>query len=296
MTGKGRLLKNECLAPFTWLKVGGPADQLYIPADKENLATFLAQLDQEKPLTVIGVGSNLLIRDGGIRGVVIRLGAGFGQITTEGNRVVAGAAALDANVAKRAAAAGIAGLEFYRGIPGTVGGALRMNAGAYGSETRDILVEAHALDRNGNHHVFSVDEMAYSYRHCGLSEEFIFIQAVFEGRPDEPEAVQARMRDIMTKREETQPVKERTGGSTFKNPDPKESEGLSSWQLIDKVGGRGRIVGDAQMSELHCNFMINRGQATATDLENLGEGLRADVADRFGVDLQWEIRRLGEKS
>lgn len=294
MAVRGRLLEGETLAPFTWLRVGGPADRLFIPADADDLAVFLKELPGDEPLTVIGVGSNLLVRDGGIRGTVIRLGPGFGKIETDGIRVTAGAAALDANVAKKAAAAGIAGLEFYRGIPGTIGGALRMNAGAYGSETKDVLIEAKAIDRQGTVHTISNADMGYSYRHCEVPEDWIFVSAVYEGQADAPEAVTARMNEIMEKREMTQPVKEKTGGSTFKNPDPEESGGKSSWQLIDAVGGRGRIVGDAQMSELHCNFMINRGDATAADLENLGEGLRRDVHDRFGVDLHWEIKRIGE--
>lgn len=294
MALRGRLMEGEALAPYTWLRVGGPADRLFLPADEADLAEFLANLPEDEPLTIVGVGSNLLIRDGGIRGTVIRLGPAFGKISVDGVTVSAGAAALDANVAKQAARAGIGGLEFYRGIPGTIGGALRMNAGAYGTETKDVLIEAHALDRQGRAHVFSVDELGYTYRHCGLSGDFIFTRAVYRGVEDDADAVTARMNEIMEKREATQPVKEKTGGSTFKNPDPEQSGGRSSWQLIDAVGGRGRIVGDAQMSELHCNFMINRGEASAADLENLGEGLRADVAREFGVDLQWEIKRLGD--
>ncbi|MEM9232655.1 MAG: UDP-N-acetylmuramate dehydrogenase [Pseudomonadota bacterium] len=296
MAVRGKLLEGEKLSPYTWLRVGGPADRLFIPADAEDLAAFLADLPENEPVTVIGVGSNLLVRDAGIRGTVIRLGPGFGKISVDGDLVTAGAAALDANVARRAAQSGVGGLEFYRGIPGTIGGALRMNAGAYGTETKDVLVEAHALDRQGRSHAFKVEDMGYTYRHCGLPDDLIFTHAVYRGQPEPSEVVQARMDEIMAKREATQPVRERTGGSTFKNPDPGKSGGRSSWQLIDAVGGRGRVVGDAQMSELHCNFMINRGSATAADLENLGEGLRADVAREFGVDLNWEIKRLGELS
>lgn len=291
---RGKLIEGEALAPFTWFRVGGPADRLFIPADADDLASFLADLPPSEPLTVIGVGSNLLVRDGGVRGTVIRLGPGFGKITTDGLRVTAGAGALDAMVAKRAAAAGIAGLEFYRGIPGTIGGALRMNAGAYGGETKDVLVHADALDRSGQRHRFLASEIGYTYRHCPLPAELIFVSAVFEGTADDPDIVTERMEAIMAKREATQPVKERTGGSTFKNPDPAESDGLSSWQLVDKIGGRGRIVGDAQMSELHCNFMINRGDARAADLEGLGEGIRADVLAQTGVALEWEIKRIGD--
>lgn len=294
MAVRGKLLDNAALGPFTWLRVGGPADRLFLPVDTEDLAAFLAELPEDEPLTVIGVGSNLLVRDGGLRGTVIRLGPGFGKISVDGTKVTAGAAALDANVAKKAAAAGIGGLEFYRGIPGTIGGALRMNAGSYGTETKDVLIEATALDRKGQIHKLSLEDMGFRYRHSSVPDDWIFTEAVFEGRPEDPETVTARMDQIMAKREASQPVKERTGGSTFKNPDPEESGGKSSWQLIDAVGGRGRVVGDAQMSELHCNFLINRGAATAADLEQLGEGLRADVAREFGVDLHWEIKRIGE--
>ncbi|MEM9421191.1 MAG: UDP-N-acetylmuramate dehydrogenase [Pseudomonadota bacterium] len=294
MTYRGKMMEDAPLSRYTWFRVGGPADRLFIPADAEDLAAFLRDLPSDEPVLVIGLGSNLLVRDGGIRGTVIRLGPGFGKVAVDGARIVAGAGALDAVVAKRAAAAGIAGLEFYRGIPGAIGGALRMNAGAYGTETKDVLVRADALDRQGNRHRFTREEMGYTYRHCALPDDLIFIEAEFEGREDDPDAIAERMSAIMAKREATQPVKERTGGSTFKNPDTEQSGGRSSWQLIDEVGGRGRVVGDAQMSELHCNFMINRGAAKAADLESLGEGLRADVKAAFGVQLDWEIKRLGE--
>lgn len=294
MAVRGRLLEREALGPYTWLRVGGPADRLFIPADTEDLAAFLSSLPADEPVTVVGVGSNLLVRDGGIRGTVIRLGPGFGRIETDGVTVRAGAAALDASVAKKAAAAGIAGLEFYRGIPGTIGGAVRMNAGAYGTETKDRLVTASIVERSGKVRTLSREELGFSYRRSALPDDAIVTEAVFEGTPDDPAAIEARMADIMAKREASQPVKERTGGSTFKNPDPAESDGRSAWQLIDAVGGRGRIVGGAQMSPLHCNFMINLGEATAADLENLGEGLRADVKSAFGVSLDWEIKRIGE--
>ena len=289
---RGRLLEGEALAPYTWFRVGGAADRLYLPSDTEDLAAFLRATDPSEPLTVIGVGSNLLVRDGGIRGTVIRLGPGFGRVATDGVRVRAGAGALDASVAKRAAAAGIAGLEFYRGIPGTIGGALRMNAGAYGAETEDVLVEATAVTRSGEVVRVANRDFAFRYRGNGLDEGLIFTEALFEGAQDEPAAVGARMDAIMARREETQPVRERTGGSTFKNP--KDQTDRSSWQLVDAVGGRGRRVGGAQMSELHANFMINTGDATAADLEALGEGIRADVAAQEGVRLDWEIKRIGE--
>ena len=289
---RGRLLEGEALAPYTWFRVGGPADRLFLPADTEDLAAFLRGADPEEPLTVIGVGSNLLVRDGGIRGTVIRLGPGFGKVTTDGARVRAGAGALDASVAKRAATAGIGGLEFYRGIPGTIGGALRMNAGAYGAETKDVLVEATAVTRGGEVLRLANRDFGFRYRGNGLDDDLIFTEALFEGARDEPAAVQARMDAIMAQREATQPVRERTGGSTFKNP--KDQTDRSSWQLVDAVGARGRRVGGAQMSELHANFMINTGEATAADLEALGEGIRADVQRQEGVRLDWEIKRIGE--
>ena len=289
---RGRLLEGEALAPYTWFRVGGPADRLFLPADTEDLAAFLRETDPAEPLTIIGVGSNLLVRDGGIRGTVIRLGPGFGRVSTDGVRVRAGAGALDASVAKRAAAAGIAGLEFYRGIPGTIGGALRMNAGAYGAETKDVLVEATAVTRGGEVLRLANRDFAFRYRGNGLDDDLIFTEALFEGTEDEPAAVQARMGAIMARREATQPVRERTGGSTFKNP--KDQTDRSSWQLVDAVGARGRRVGGAQMSELHANFMINTGEATAADLEALGEGIRADVEAQEGVRLDWEIKRIGE--
>lgn len=291
---RGKYVPQADMSAFTWFRVGGPADVLFSPADEEDLAAFLKNLDRDIPVFPVGVGSNLLVRDGGVRGVVIRLGAPFGKIEIDGLKVTAGAAALDAQVAKRAAAAGISGLEFYRGVPGTIGGALRMNAGAYDSETKDILVEAVGYDRKGERHVLSVDEMQYSYRHCGAADDLIFTNAVFEGRKGDPAAIEERMSEIMARREASQPIRERTGGSTFANPDPALSGGRKSWQLIDEIGGRGRVVGDAQASEQHCNFMINRGEASAADLETLIESLREDVLTKTGVELRWEIRRVGD--
>ena len=292
MSPRGRLMEGEALAPYTWFRVGGPADRLYLPQDTDDLAAFLADLPPSEPLTVIGVGSNLLVRDGGIRGTVVRLGPGFGRIETDGTRVTAGAGALDASLAKRAAAAGIGGLEFYRGIPGTIGGALRMNAGAYGTETKDVLVSAVAVDRQGRVHALEARDLGHTYRRSAVPDDWVFTEAVFVGRADDPGAVEARMADIMAKREASQPVRERTGGSTFKNP--KDQTDRSSWQLVDAVGGRGRRVGGARVSELHANFMINAGHATAADLEALGEGIRADVERQEGVRLEWEIKRIGE--
>ncbi|MEM9495636.1 MAG: UDP-N-acetylmuramate dehydrogenase [Pseudomonadota bacterium] len=291
---RGKMIECADLSALTWFRVGGPADILFQPADEEDLSAFLKDLDPDIPVTPVGVGSNLLVRDGGVRGVVIRLGAPFGKIEVDDVRVTAGAAALDATVAKRAAAAGVAGLEFFRGVPGTIGGALTMNAGAYGGETKDVLVEAHGVDWSGAARVFSRDEMGFSYRHAAAAEGVIFTRAVFEGVAGDPAAIEVRMKDIMEKREATQPIRERTGGSTFANPDPAQSGGRKSWQLIDEVGGRGRVVGDAAVSEQHCNFMINRGAASAADLESLIESLRKDVLTKTGVELRWEIKRIGE--
>ncbi len=292
---RGKYVENADMSAFTWFRVGGPADVLFLPADEEDLAAFLSAVDPAMPIYPMGVGSNLLVRDGGVRGVVVRLGSPFRQVETNGLRVTAGAGAIDAQVAKRAGEDGIAGLEFYRGVPGTIGGALAMNAGAYGGETKDVLVEAVGYDRKGQRHVLSNEDMGFSYRHCAAADGLFFTSATFEGYSDGPAAIAARMDEISEKREATQPIRERTGGSTFANPDPALSGGRKSWQLIDEIGARGRIVGDAQVSERHCNFMINRGNASAADLEALIESLHADVARETGVELKWEIRRIGEK-
>ena len=260
-----------------------------MPKDEADLAHFLSATPDDIPVQILGVASNTLVRDGGVKGVVIRLGPAFGNVSTDGLLVTAGAAALDKTVAKKAATAGIAGLEFYAGVPGTIGGALRMNAGCYGSETKDILQSVVALDRSGRRQVMSLEDMQYSYRHCGAAKDLIFTEAVFEGTSDTPSAITARMDDITAKREGSQPIREKTGGSTFKNP-----EGHSSWKLIDKAGCRGLRVGGAQMSEQHCNFMINADGATAEDLEKLGETVRARVLETQGVELHWEVRRIGE--
>ena len=286
---RGSLRADVPLAPFTWLRVGGAAEAFFMPKDEADLAHFLSATPDEIPVQILGVASNTLVRDGGVKGVVIRLGPAFGNVSTDGLRVTAGAAALDRTVAKKAATAGIAGLEFYAGVPGTIGGALRMNAGCYGSETKDILQSVVALDRTGRRQVMRLEDMQYSYRHCGAAKDLIFTEAVYEGTPDTPSAISARMDDITAKREGSQPIREKTGGSTFKNP-----EGHSSWKLIDKAGCRGMRVGGAQMSEQHCNFMINANNATAEDLEKLGETVKARVLETQGVDLHWEIRRIGE--
>jgi UDP-N-acetylmuramate dehydrogenase len=286
---RGRLMPNQSLAELTWFRVGGPAQVLFMPEDEGDLAYCLARLPTEIPVTVIGLGSNLIVRDGGVAGVVIRLGRGFSDIKIEpGRRVRAGTAVPDVKVARAAQEASIAGLAFYRGIPGAIGGALRMNAGAYGGETKDVLVEARGVNRAGRVRVFSNADMHYTYRHCGAPDDVIFTQALFQGAPGDPADIAAAMDKITESRELTQPIKSRTGGSTFKNP-----PGAKAWQLIDAAGCRGFVVGDAQVSEMHCNFLINRGSATAADIETLGETVRARVKETSGVDLEWEIKRIG---
>jgi UDP-N-acetylmuramate dehydrogenase len=286
---RGKLKAGASLADLTWFRVGGPAEILYSPADEADLAYFMEKTPANIPVTVIGLGSNLLVRDGGIAGVVIRLGRGFGEIKVEeGHRLRAGAAVPDVKVARAAADAGIAGLSFYRGIPGGVGGALRMNGGAHGRETREVVIEARAIDRKGDIHVLPLAELHYAYRHCGAPEDFIFTEALFQGEPGEPAEILAEMDGIAAYREEVQPIKSRTGGSTFKNP-----PGNKAWQLIDAAGCRGLMVGDAKVSEMHCNFLINEGKATGADLEELGETVRARVKETSGVELEWEIKRLG---
>ncbi len=285
---RGRLMPNQSLAELTWFRVGGPAQVLFMPEDEADLAYFLGVLPAEIPVTVIGLGSNLIVRDSGIPGVVIRLGRGFNDVTVEGHKIIAGPAVPDVKVARAAQEAGIAGLSFMRGIPGAIGGALRMNGGAYGGETKDVLVEARAVDRQGRIHVLGNADMHYTYRHCGAPEDYVFTSATFQGRPGDPAVIAAEMDKITESREATQPIKSRTGGSTFKNP-----PGHKAWQLIDAAGCRGLIVGGAQVSELHCNFLINLGSATAADIENLGETVRKRVKDNSGVELDWEIKRLG---
>ena len=285
---RGTYAENAPLKDLVWFRVGGPAEILFRPADAVDLATFLYAKPADLPVMVIGVGSNLLIRDGGIPDVVVRLPGSFGKITAEGTRVRAGAAALDAGVARAAAEAGIAGLEFLRGIPGTIGGALRMNAGCYGREIKDVFVEATAVDRSGRIITLSADDMAFVYRRIGASDDLIFVEAVLEGEAGNPDEVRARMNALVEQRESTQPVKAKTGGSTFKNP-----PGHKAWQLIDQAGCRGLMHGAAQVSEKHCNFLINTGEASAADIEGLGEDVRARVKAKFGIELEWEIKRVG---
>lgn len=286
---RGRIMSDAALAPFTWFRVGGPADVVFLPADIDDLCDFLKALDPAVPVLTIGVGSNLLVRDGGVEGVVIRLGKAFAEVEArDGARVFAGAAALDAQVAKVGAQAGIAGLEFYRGVPGTIGGAIVMNAGCYGAETKDVLVEAYAVTRSGERVTLSNAQMGYSYRHSE-PEGLIYTGALYQGTPDDAAAVTERMEAITARREQTQPIREKTGGSTFKNP-----EGKSAWQCVDEAGWRGKLYGGAKFSDLHANFMINTGEATAADLEGLGEAVRADVRQKLGVELNWEIKRIGK--
>jgi len=290
---RGRLTENAPLAGITWFRVGGPAEVMFRPADRDDLVAFLADKPADVAVTVIGVGSNLLVRDGGVPGVVIRLGRGFAEVAIEGTTVRAGAATLDLNVALSACDAGVAGLEFLSGIPGTIGGALRMNGGAYGKEMKDVTVSAEALDAAGRVHRLSLAELGFTYRHCGVAEDWVFLSAELAGTPDAPQAIAARMQEIQTKREDTQPIRTRTGGSTFANPKQPEALGRRAWELIDGTGCRGLTRGGAIVSEKHCNFLINTGNATAADLEGLGEEVRRRVFEQFGVTLEWEIRRIG---
>lgn len=286
---RGRLIANQPLAELTWFRVGGPAQLLFTPADEADLAYFLSHLPAEIPVTVIGLGSNLIVRDGGVPGVVIRLGRGFNEITIEeGHRVRAGTAVPDVKLARAAADAGIDGLAFYRGIPGGLGGALRMNAGAHGGETKDCLIEARAVDRAGRIHVLANADFGFSYRHSGAPADFIFTSALYQGRPGEPAAILAEMDRITQAREASQPIREKTGGSTFKNP-----PGHKAWQLVDAAGCRGLRVGAAEVSQMHCNFLINTGGASAADIEGLGEEVRRRVKAQSGIELDWEIKRIG---
>ncbi len=285
---RGRLTPNAAIGPMTWFRVGGPAEVLFRPVDEADLADFLKALPADVPVTVLGVGSNLLVRDGGVPGVTIRLGRGFAEVTAEDEQVRAGAGALDLNVALTAAEAGVAGLEFLSGVPGTIGGGLRMNAGAYGGEVKDILVEAGAVDRSGTVHRVPAAELGLSYRHSDAPNDWIFTGAVLRGRRGDPAEIAARMDEIKAAREASQPIRTRTGGSTFANP-----PGDSAWRLIDAAGCRGLTRGGATVSEKHTNFLINTGNASAADIEGLGEEVRRRVHAQFGVVLEWEIRHVG---
>jgi UDP-N-acetylmuramate dehydrogenase len=285
---RGRLIANQSLAELTWFRVGGPAQVMFMPEDEADLAYFLKNLPDEIPVTVVGLGSNLIVRDGGVPGVVVRLGRGFSDVAIEGTRVRAGTGVPDVKVARAAQEASLDGLVFYRGIPGGIGGALRMNGGAYGRETKDSLIEARGVDRKGNIRVYTNADMHYTYRHCGLPDDIIFTEALYQGTPGDPVAIQAAMDKVTESREATQPIKSRTGGSTFKNPPDNKA-----WQLIDAAGCRGMKIGAAQVSELHCNFLINLGGATAADIETLGETVRRRVKETSGIQLEWEIKRIG---
>lgn len=297
---RGRLTPMRPLADLSWLRVGGPAEVLFQPADADDLAAFLAALPADVPVTPLGVCSNLIIRDGGLPGVAIRLGRGFNGVTVEGDRVRAGAAALDSAVAKAAAAAGVAGLEFLRTIPGAVGGAVRMNAGCYGAYVADVLEEASAVARDGSAVRLTPEEIGFAYRSTELPEDLVLVEAVFRGRPGDPAEIEARMEDYVARREASQPVRDRSCGSTFRNPAGFSSTGraddvhdLKAWKLIEDAGCRGLRRGGAVMSEKHANFLVNAGGATAEDLESLGEEVRKRVWERSGISLEWEIRRIG---
>jgi UDP-N-acetylmuramate dehydrogenase len=286
---RGRLTANAPMADITWFRAGGPAQVLFSPADEADLAYALANIPEDMPVFVIGLGSNLLVRDGGVPGMVIRLGRGFGDIKIEpGHKLRTGTVVPDVKVARAAADAGIAGLAFYRGIPGSIGGALRMNAGAHGRETKDCLIGARAVDRQGNIHVLSLADMRFEYRHCGIPNDWIFTEALYQGTSGDPAEIQKEMQDVAEYREANQPIKERTGGSTFKNP-----PGHSAWKLVDAAGMRGFRVGGAKVSEMHCNFLINDQNASGEDIETLGETVRARVLASSGISLHWEIIRLG---
>jgi UDP-N-acetylmuramate dehydrogenase len=287
---RGRYNENVSLADVTWFRVGGAAEVVFRPADKDDLVHFLQNKPADVPVMVMGVGSNLLIRDGGLPGVVIRLGRGFAGVTIEGDTVVAGAGALDVNVSMTAAEASIGGLEFLSGIPGTVGGALRMNAGAYRAEMSDVLIKAEAVSPEGEMKSLDLAQMNFDYRHCGIDDSWIFLSATLKGKAANKSDILTRIDEIKSAREETQPVRTRTGGSTFANPADTD---LKAWQLIDRAGCRGLVRGGAMVSEKHCNFLINTGTASAADLEGLGEEVRRRVLEEFSITLHWEIRRVG---
>jgi UDP-N-acetylmuramate dehydrogenase len=290
---RGRMLPNQPMAPLTWFRVGGLAQLLFTPADEEDLAYFLSKLPEDIAVTTVGVGSNLIVRDGGVEGVVIRLSAkGFGQIDYVGkDQINAGTAVLDKRLAEAAMQHKVGGLEFFFGIPGSIGGALRMNAGANGGETKDVLVYATGVNRDGDFVTFSNEEMQFAYRSCGVPTDVIFTSALLAGKREEEAVIRERMDAVQQHRETAQPIREKTGGSTFKNP-----PGHSAWKLVDEAGCRGLRVGGAQVSEMHCNFLINTGDATAADIEGLGEEVRRRVKDHSGIELHWEIKRLGREA
>jgi len=292
---RGKVTANAPLADQTWFRVGGPAEVLYRPADAEDLSFFLAQCPADIPVTVIGAASNLLVRDGGVPGVVIKLTPAFAHTKAEGNEIRAGAAAIDLNVARAAQSAGIAGMEFLCGIPGTIGGGLRMNAGSYHREFKDIVVEADVIERDGTRRTLSHGEIGFTYRHTDVAADVIFVSALLRGEIGDPHNIQQRMNEIQHSRADSQPIREKTGGSTFANPD-NDPHKRKSWQLIEAAGCRGLKIGQAMVSEKHCNFLINTGNATAREIEHLGEEVRRRVLEHSGVELRWEIRRVGTKT
>ena len=286
---QGTAERGGSLADFIWFRTGGPAEWLVRPKDENDLAGFLKEVDSDVPVTPIGVGSNLIVRDGGVEGIVVRLPKSFAKVNIEpGNRVRAGGAAMGITVASAARDAGIAGLEFLRGIPGTAGGAVRMNAGAYGREVADILIEARLVLRDGSIETWSLDRLGYTYRHSAVPSGAVVVEALFEGAPGDPQTIGAEMDRIAAEREASQPLRSRTGGSTFKNP-----PGHKAWALIDAAGCRGLTVGDAQVSEKHCNFLLNLGSATSAEIEDLGEEVRRRVMEKCNIQLEWEIQRIG---
>ena len=293
---RGSLEADAPLARFTWFKVGGPADALFQPEDADDLTGFLRDKPADVPVTVIGTASNIIIRDGGIEGVVVRIGRGFAGIEVEGDVITAGAGANDLNVARRALEAGLGGLEFLGGIPGAIGGALRMNAGAYGREIKDVVIDADILDATGNRHRLGLPELGLGYRRSIVPEDWIFTAARFRGVAGDKDEIAGRMEEIRAEREKTQPIKTPTGGSTFRNPEGANPKGAKAWELIDKAGCRGLKRGGARVSDRHCNFLINDGSATAADLEGLGEEIRRRVLEHSGVKLEWEIKRFGRHS
>jgi len=297
---RGSITKDKNLSQITWLRVGGPADLFFMPADIKDLIDFLKILPKEIDVFTIGVGSNLLVRDGGIRGAVIRLGSGFKNISFRNNRIIAGASALDAHVASKAADNGL-DLTFLRTIPGSIGGAIRMNAGCYGSYVADHFISAKVLNRSGELFNLSSKDLEFSYRQCNIPEEYIILEAIFEAKSGEPSDLHAKMKNQLAKRDASQPSKERTAGSTFRNPSGFSSTGetddihdLKAWKLIDDAGMRGATCGGAKISEKHSNFLINTGTATAYDLENLGELVRKSVFKKSKVKLEWELIRVGD--
>ena len=285
---RGTYKKHVVMAPYTWFRVGGAAATVFRPQDHEDLSQFLLQNSKEVPVTIIGAASNILIRDGGIPGIVIKLGKNFASINFKSNSVRIGAGLPNSIAARLALKEGYSGLEFLSGIPGTIGGGLRMNAGAYGKEVKDILIEAEVIDNTGNIKVLSLEEMAMSYRHCGVPKDYIFLSGLFKTGKDVPSNIQKRLDEIKARRAKSQPITERTGGSTFKNP-----KGYKAWELIETAGCRGVSIGGAMVSEKHCNFLINTGNANADDLENLGNLVQKKVQDSTGIELEWEIKLLG---